>query len=206
MRRSLSELDGSIITAEQLESLVKLEMEKEVDEKARGFFKKAVELNSGISDKPFDVDDDDCWNSFMDDEASLEEPCGEGSSSKVHTQYRIPQTERKELYEEYVVQNAFGKSLDVLLSPSAFYEMWRDEYSYVKCSRTKGTHAMCSVCSDYTGALKNAKTDVEREDIIDKRMRHREHQRMQRIQYYKHRYMAINRLAASCGVGLILCV
>ena len=72
-----------------------------------------------------------------------------------------------------------------LLSESRFYQLWRTEFPYVKCSRPKGTHSMCNVCSKLTGLIKKAPNEVERLKLIVKRRQHWDLQRKQRIKYYQ---------------------
>ncbi len=90
----------------------------------------------------------------FEDEAKVDE-----DDDGIMVQLRVPQVRKQDLWVEYkAFCRVHGKGS---LSQQHFLKMWREEFSYVKCSKPKGTFSMCNTCSGITGKLKRVQTEVD---------------------------------------------
>jgi hypothetical protein len=98
---------------------------------------------------------------------------------------RLPHARKEDVFDEYALHcRLHGESC---VSKGYFLRIWRKGLGNVKCSKSKGSFAMCDICASCTGKMKNAANKVEYEEWKKKRDDHFTLQREQRRVYYQNR-------------------
>ena len=104
----------------------------------------------------------------------------------------LPFYSQKEVYDQYVANFNRSRAEKRVkpLSYNQFRGMWQDKLKHLKVAKTKTGWAKCDECTHWRRKIDNATTPNLRAEYRQSLDTHLEHQRKQRVKYYKHRHKA----------------
>ena len=105
----------------------------------------------------------------------------------------LPFYTQKDVYKEYVIDFHRTKPFSIKpLSTTSFYRVWESKFPRLKVAKTKTGWAACNDCSYFRLQMSNAGSDALRVRYKEAYTSHLDHQRRQRLKYYKHRKKGYN--------------
>ena len=101
---------------------------------------------------------------------------------------------KTEVYAQYAADFLRHRH-NVNISPlkyDKFRRLWKEKFKHLKIAKTKTGWAKCDDCVHWRRLIQTAQTDNLRSQYQSDLDKHLDHQRAQRLKYYKHRLKALN--------------